>query len=161
MFSLRDLMAVLIIASVVAVLAFHLSRPFGGNHRGVACANNLAQLFKMQANYRAQFGHGDLPTETGGDFWLKLTRTEPPLIDHTLRDIFHCRVRDRGGRCARECDYRGPNSNVNHFGDRDVVGADLVGNHAADGNVLRMSGDVFTVAPDDPFWIRASSHTKP
>lgn len=125
--------------------------------------NNLKQLYTMAQNYRVSHGaiNRSLPGETGGDFWLKLTRTEPPLIDHTLRDIFHCRERDRSGPCERACDYRGPTSNANQIADGDVLGADLPGNHASGGNVVRMSGDVITVAGDDSLWLRAASQTKP
>ena len=117
--------------------------------RVTMCANNLATLWNMQNVYRAQFGGRmkSMPEQTGSEFWLHLERTQPPLVDVTERDVFHCPLRDEHG----ECDYLGPAHPVARIGGSDPVGADKPGNHGPreGGNVLRKSGDVVQLEPRD------------
>jgi type II secretory pathway pseudopilin PulG len=106
----------------------------------VACANNLRQLWMMQQTYATQFGgrEKDFPTETGSAFWLKLTRTTPPLLDESEADVLLCPCREPG----RKCDYAGPSRPVKSLQSGDPVGADLQGNHPSGGNVLRKDGSI-------------------
>lgn len=79
---------------------------------------NLKQLWMMEWNYAVQFGGPEkrMPDDTGSAFWIKLTKTNPPLIDESLSDIFVCPV-------TRARQYRGPSGDVNYYGDGDPVGA--------------------------------------
>ncbi len=85
---------VAIVFVVILGLAMLLLPMIGGStcRRGKLMndANNLKQLWTMQNNYMCQFGGRDrlMPPTTGSDFWLTPTRTNPPLIDSTLFDIF-------------------------------------------------------------------------
>ncbi len=113
-----------------------------------SCANNLSQLWKMQHVYASQFGGPmrSMPDRTGEEFWLELTRTNPPLIDETVMDIYQCPV--RGAHDA--CDYRGPAVNVRRLDDGDAVGADKPANHGGKGgNVVRKGGDVVELEPQN------------
>ena len=134
------------------------------NAKATACVNNLAQLWKMEHGYRVQFGGTAkaMPHETGGAFWIKLTQTNPPLIDSSLKDIFQCPMKGTPN-AAGTTDYRGPASRVETMSDGDAVGADRIGNHGAleGGNVLRKSGDILTVSDSDPLWRSAGSTTIP
>ncbi len=116
----------------------------------------------MQDNWARQHGGRDhlMMTQTGGDFWLELTGSSPPIVDRSLRDIFECPLCEyHDGYTA----YRGPARDVNGLLDADAVGADLPGNHGRGegGNVLRKSGDVMTVVEGDLLWRRATETTKP
>lgn len=134
------------------------------NAKVTSCVNNQSQLWKMQINYMVQFGGREkrMPEETGGSFWLKLSQTDPPLIDVTLREIYECPLKG-SPNSPGTTDYRGPNGNVNRFNDGDPVGADKIGNHGSGegGNVLRKSGDVQTVSESDPLWSTAAVKTVP
>jgi hypothetical protein len=116
----------------------------------------------MQNNYMVHFGGPEksLPWETGGDFWLKLSR--PPLIDETMADIFRCPAR-RPESPRGACDYRGPNGNANACADGAAIGADLRGSHRRKlGHcVLRKSGDVQLVNDTDPLWPEAARTPRP
>jgi hypothetical protein len=127
------------------------------NAKITACCNNLAMLWKAQANYMVRHGGvaKAMPVETGTDFWVKLTETDPPIFDETMTDVFYCPLGGLGKYGSTN--YRGPAGNVNTFGDGDFVGADFLTNHSSDGseggNVLRKSGDV-QLAGDarNPLW---------
>ena len=64
--------------------------------RIVHCAGNLSQLWKMEYVYMAYPEYGGpekiYPTETGGAFWLKLTQTNPPLIDDSALSFVQART---------------------------------------------------------------------
>lgn len=113
------------------------------------CANNLSQLWKMQFIYQAQFGGPKklMPDKTGSEFWLELTRTSPPLIDHANEDILACPL--WGLPPGMECGYLGPAKSILKISDGGPVGADRQGNHPKSGNVLRKSGDVLEVIGPD------------
>ena len=162
------LCCILIIPCVLGILAaFFLPATARAirNARVTNCANNLSQLWKMQANYMVQHGgsHKLLPPETGGRFWLRLSDPEIELIDSTLWEIYACPLTNSAS--SGVTDYRGPSSNVNKYRDGYPVGADKIYNHSDDGseggNVLRKSGDVQTVAYTDPLWTAAAKRTTP
>jgi len=160
--TLRSLLAVVILAAVVAAIVMPMMERTRRLERTTGCVSNFSNLWKMQHNYMVTYGGESrtLLVETGGDFWLELTQTTPPLIDSTLNDIFLCPVRRS---TDRRTDYRGPASNANRLADGDPVGADIDGNHGRGegGNVLRKSGDVQTASADDPMWLRAAVTTRP
>jgi prepilin-type N-terminal cleavage/methylation domain-containing protein len=171
-FTLVELLVVIVIIGILAALLIPAISRAMRNARVVRCTNNLTQLWKMQAVYITQFGgdSGLMPQDTGGNFWMKLTLTTPPLIDPSLTTgsnaIFDCPAKP-GQVTAGSIDYRGPSTDINGtvplYGDGDPVGADVVGNHgtAEGGNVLRKSGDVLNVESGDPLWTTASTKTAP
>ena len=136
------------------------------NAKATACANNLAQLYKMQHNYTAVYGGPDrlMPRQTGGQFWLHLSVVSPPLIDATLAEIYSCPM-EGNPNAPGTTDYRGPAMDINRASllDGDPIGADNIGNHGSreGGNVIRKSGDVLTVSEIDPLWQEAFRKTSP
>ena len=147
-----ELLVVIVIIGILAALLLPGLSHGPQDIRFTHCVNNLKQLWGMQNIYMITFG-GDrklFPTETGGDFWLKLNKTNPPLIDSTVLDVFVCSFTGNPAD-GISTDYRGPASDVNKYGDDDPVGADNIGNHGQDegGNLLRKNGDVVTVGPND------------
>lgn len=141
------------------VVALHHSQD---RNRVVMCANNLSQLWKMQNIYMSQFGGRMklMPTETGTGFWLKLTKTTPPLIDKDFAELLQCPVQNKDEGFG-SCDYRGPAENVAKSAFGDPVGADIETNHGAGkgGNVLTKAGDVTTVSATEDLWKLASQKT--
>ena len=130
------------------------------NAKIAACANNLKQLLKMQYNYMVQYGGTQkmMPRETGGAFWLKLSKSPTVLIDSSLQSIYACPFKaPRPGAT----DYRGPASDVNRMQGGDPVGA-CIGNHP-DGSavIMRKSGDIQTVKEGDSLYQKALETTKP
>ena len=128
--------------------------------------SNLKQLWTMQANYMATFGAQGggklMPPDTGSEFWTRLTKTSPPLIDPSLGDIYDCPLSPAPGSVDHG-EYRGPASDVNTYGDADPVGADIDGNHGPGqgGIVLRKSGDAMNYPATDPLWQAAAERTAP
>ena len=163
-FTLVELLVVIVIIGILAALLLPAIARAIRNAKVTSCVNNQSQLWKMMNNYMVQFGGTmkSMPSETCSDFWIKLTTITPPLIDPTLKDIFACSVKGAGVSYG-QTDYRGPNGNVNTFGDGDPVGSDKTDNHGTNegGNVLRKSGDVTTVPPGDALWAAASTKTCP
>ncbi len=125
-----------------------------------ACVNNLAQLWKMQHNYMVQYGGSSksMPKETGADFWLKLSRVTPPLIDSSLKDIFIC---PGSGADDDECTYWGPKVDVEKHNDGDPVGMCDESCHGDSVVILRKSGDVLFVLRNDPLYASAKEMLKP
>jgi len=162
-----ELLVVIVIIGILAALLLPAIARAMRNAKITACMNNLAQLWKMQHSYAAQYGDGagTMPDVTGGAFWLKLSQTTPPLIDATSADIYSCPATGvllPAGQVA----YLGPASNINAialWGDADPVGADKVGNHTVNesNNVLRKSGDVLSVPVLDPLWALTLSKCAP
>jgi hypothetical protein len=149
------------IVGVRAALLFPAIAKATKNAKVTSCAANLRQLWTMQNNYMVQFGGTQkrMSSETGRDFWLRLSKPPSTLIDASLKDIYRCPV--KGG--YSECDYRGPSSDVNLYGDGDPVGADMSENHGSSegGNVLLKSGDLQTVESRDRHWTLAERMTCP
>ncbi len=152
---------VLLLGAPLALAAKHAQ----DRSKEVQCAKNLESLWLVMGNYLVQFGgpQRDLPTETGDAFWLKLTKTQPPMIYAHETGVFQCPVE---GFEDEGIDYRGPKGDIKKYGDNDPIGADVVGNHCGTnkgldvgGNVILKSGDVRTVKANDPLWIRAAEMT--
>jgi len=148
------------LGALVAVV--HTQR---GQDLAQVCATNLEQLWKMQCNYMAQFGGADkpFPQDIGKDFWLKLVRTTPPLVDETLADIFVCP--GSGVAAGKEaCTYHGPALDINNvttpFGDGDPVGMCDDECHGGFVVILRKSSDVMMVGKNDPLYQAALKWTK-
>ncbi len=155
-FTLVELLVVIVIIGILAALLLPAIARAIRNAKVTGCANNLSQMWKMMGNYMVQFGGSQkkMPEEIGKDFWLKLNKTTPPLIDTSLGDIYACPLSGSGGIAASS--YRGPKTNINSasYGDGDPVGADQATNHGTNegGNVIRKSGDVQTCGENDPLW---------
>jgi len=126
-----------------------------------SCASNLRSLWQSQFNYAAQYGrpNGDLPEDTGVDFWLRLQRTPKPLIDRY--EPFFCPLANETPGPGRSS-YRGPAFPIRTMKPEDPFAADKEGNHGPGegGNVMTPRGDVEEVGANDPLWIRARTTTK-
>ena len=130
--------------------------------RMVACAGNLSQLWKMENVYMAhpEYGGPDkiYPTETGGAFWLKLTQTNPALIDDSALSLFFCPVVGRDV-IKGETDYLGPRANIATLGDGAYIGGDRPGYHGVDnGMMLRKSSDVVELEGNEFLEAAAQCH---
>lgn len=154
----------LFVAGVLAALflpGFLRARRLEGQ---ATCAKNLVTLHKMMAEYAHQFGKplSMLSNRTGGDFWIHLSQTAPPLV--TDLGLFACPI-EGGSNAAGTTDYRGPsrNGNVAGLGPTDPMGADKVGNHGfhGGGNVLRKNGELVESGEYDPLWVEAGVKTSP
>ncbi len=161
-FTLVELLVVIVIIGILAALLLPAIAAAIWNARVTACVNNLKQLYTMEQNYRVSSGPSkSLPSESGGAFWLKLSNITPPLIDTSLAAIYACNAKGAPPP-AGATDYFGPGSNANTLEDGEPLGCDKPGNHGAKGgNVVRMSGDVLTLAPADPLWIYATTRCVP
>ena len=148
-FTLVELLIVIVIIGILAALLLPAIARAIRRSRVTNCANNLAQLWKMENVYMSHFGGRAkmMPSETGSRFWLKLM--DVTLIDTTMIDIYFCPA--MGSIPAQgTTDYLGPSRNVALLGDGDAVGSDnpaLTGvgfGHPTDEtvNVLRKSSDV-------------------
>ncbi|MHC4607860.1 MAG: RNA polymerase sigma factor, partial [Planctomycetota bacterium] len=135
--------------------------PVDDRQKLLICVNNLSQLWKQMNSYMVQYGgpYKLMPEESGYAFWLVLVnKGTPPLVSGAW-DIFVCPASGAEPRKGFT-NYRGPNGNVNWFGDGDVVGCCEPGHHP-DGriNVLRKSGDVQTVGPSSSLYKNALAST--
>jgi len=143
---------VLLVVAVIAGLLVPAIAEATARAKITACAGNLRMLYTMQLTYVAQFGGEtkEFPTEAGSAFWLKMTRTTPPLVDQTEIEIFLCPVLDTNARGT--CEYLGPARPYKSIPGGDAVGADRKANHRryGGGNILRKSGDVLEL-PDADF----------
>lgn len=148
--------------AIVALLILVIGFAFAGavdSAKKTMCMNNLSTLWKLQHNYMVSFGGPEklMPQKTGSAFWLELTRTRPPLIDATLKDILRCPMAGSG---AEPCTYRGPARDVKQLDDEDVVGccAEIHGDGSI--TVLQRNGSVQLALPRDPLHAQALSSTK-
>ncbi len=120
------------------------------------CANNLSQLWKMQQVYRTAFGGPDKEfiKATGKDFWLGLSKTDPPLIEETNSDIYICP--DSGIKPEKgSCSYWGPGRDANTLAEGDPVGMCDNPKHGGNVNILLNTGAVVEVTRDDPLYMKA------
>ena len=143
-FTLVEGFVVVIVVAVLLSLVGPLHPPVTKEARLQACDNNLSQLWKMMGVYQLPTANS-YPHELGGDFWLKLGSTNPPLIDPSMTDLYFCPL--LGESTGRGCtDYLGPLSDANDLPAGAFIGGDKPGNHdkysKGSGNVLRKSGDV-------------------
>lgn len=168
-FTLVELLVVIVIIAVLAALLLPAITRAIVNSKVAKCTNNLVQLYKMMYNYSLQLGGSDklMSNKTGGDFWLHLSQTSPPVIDPgSMKDIYGCPL-EGAPQTVGTTDYRGPYADINktlNFTDGDPIGSDKDGNHGAPaegGNVLRRSSDCQTVAGNDPLWTLAGTKTIP
>jgi hypothetical protein len=106
-----------------------------------ACANNLAQLWKMANIYMSKFGgpNHDFARDTGRDFWLVLMKSG--LIDKDIAEIMICPMSDEE-KGEGVCTFAGPASDVNSLPDAGVVGLCDDEGHGEQVIILRKSGDV-------------------
>lgn len=128
-----------------------------------SCLSNLSQLWKMQFTYMSQFGGRmkRMPDATGREFWLALTKTQPPLIDPTVFDIFLCPASRIEAGNEPVCTYRGPAVNVAKLADGDPVGMCDDESHGEQVVILRKSGDTMAVPRGGPEHEQALEKTKP
>lgn len=143
-FTLVELLVVVVVLAVIASLIIPpIARSF--RHDKVrACADNFRKLHVAQQTYISL--HPGVPHPLGMAYWVALTRTSPPLIEPSQREILTCPV--LGDPDAGDCQYLGPAADAGSLGPTDPLGCDLVLNHsetgAEGGNVLLKSGAVVT-----------------
>ncbi len=110
------------------------------------CEKNLLELAKQVEAYQKRFGGSRklVPVEKGPDFWLELTRTDPPLV---ARDALSCPLSGRP--------YRGPSSYLGVQPMGQFIAACEPGSHP-DGSIhtLRFPASVQVVKPVNPFVLR-------
>jgi hypothetical protein len=126
------------------------------------CQNNLAQLWKLEHVYMSQFGGRakKMPEATGKEFWLALAKTQPPVIDETVLDVFVCPASGLEAKSGT-CSYRGPAVNVSRLADGDAVGMCDDEAHGDGAVILRKSGDTVVVSRNEPEYEKALQTTKP
>jgi hypothetical protein len=128
---------VILVAIVVSLLTPILVRA-GRLEKLQACQGHLHAMYEAQAKAPAK----DVQ-DVGRAYWVRLTQTQPPLIDPS---ILKCPFVD--GPDAPYCQYYGPGGDVTKVIPNDPIGSDMVTNHSDDGkqggNVLLKSGSVVT-----------------
>jgi len=129
--------AVVVVSIIVAILVPVLLRA-GRLGRLQTCQGHLHAMFEAQAKAP--------PTkiqEHGRGYWVRLTQTQPPLLDAS---ILKCPFVDAPD--APYCQYYGPTEEVDNVDPKDPIGCDMETNHSEDGkqggNVLLKSGAVVT-----------------
>ncbi len=129
--------AVVVIVIIVAILVPVMTRA-GRLERLQACQGHLRTMFDAQAKAPPS------PTqETGRAYWVRLTQTQPPLLDPSALKCPFVETPD-----AAFCQYYGPMVDVSKAEPKDAIGCDMPGNHSDDGkqggNVLLKSGAIVT-----------------
>ena len=129
----------------------------------ISCVSNFSQLWRMENVYMASPQYGGpsrmYPSETGGAFWLKLTSTQPPLIENEVLSIYFCPVLDRDV-VKGETDYLGPRADIVTLGDSEYIGSDRPENHGDGwGIVLRKSSDILELEGTE--FLEAAARCRP
>src|SRR5207247_1779905 len=117
---LRDWAVAGVVLVLTAAPAVVVAASVQAREDKVACAGNLRTLWQCQCIYTVQYGGQNrlYPTELGGEFWLKLTRTPKAMIENL--DVLLCPVtKDKAD--PNHTSFRGPNGNVNKFEDKDPI----------------------------------------
>ena len=112
-----------------------------------SCANNLRALWSMQASYAEKFGKKRMPDATGPEFWLVLSKTQPPIVGESMLDVYVCPLKGGESRTGHT-DYRGPAKKVADLKPDEPVGCCVHPGGAV--NAVYKSGDVKTLGPEDP-----------
>ncbi len=153
---------VVVLAILAALAAPLLLRRTSHVSTEMQCAGNLRQIYTLATIYSSTHG-GKWPEATGSDLWFMVTQGRPPLLDDTERDsLFSCpcvgEIRPVG-----ESHYRGPSRPYSQLALKDVLAADLPGNHgdSSGGNVLLKDGSVLEVEKKDPLWKECEKSLKP
>ena len=95
-------------------------------------------------------------TATGSEFWLALSKTQPPLIDLTMVEIYCCPF----SRKKEGCTYAGPAQDVNELADGDPVGLCDDPGHGETVVILYKSADVRIVPRNGEEHRKALEKTK-
>ncbi len=151
-FTLVELLVVIVIIAVLIGLLLPAITKALRRAKVANCSNNLSQMWKMAYIYQAQFGGRSKTMNSlpGGQFWRALEKTNPPLIMISNIDIFLCPVKGEGN--PGDLQYYGPCVSVNKISDGGPIACDDIAaqNHGEEGvNMLRKSGDVQELTPDD------------
>jgi type II secretory pathway pseudopilin PulG len=129
--------AVVVVAIIVALFVPVLVRA-SRLGRLQACRGHLRTMFEAQAK-----APPTKPQERGRAYWVRLTKTTPPLLDPSA---LKCPFVDSAD--APYCQYYGPAEEIAESDPKDPIGCDIETNHSDDGkqggNVLLKSGEVVT-----------------
>ncbi len=138
----------ILVAAMAAITLLALLIPAyqrSGRHaRVVECRGHLQALFK--ASLTAPPG----PAPLGSPYWMRLSKTVPPLVEAaTLR----CPLAMEEG-VSGDCDYLGPAKDPAGLAATEPIGCDAADNHGRHGreggNVLWKSGEVRPLHPLEP-----------
>ena len=120
------------------------------------CLAHLQALYAAMQQYKTD--NGAYPSDTGGNFWIRLSISGPPYV--TDLSLYGCPVKAIAPPPGTT-DYRGPASDANGYTPTQIIGADKVTNHGASagGYVLLKNGTIQLVPSTDPLWFQASAET--
>lgn len=151
-FTLVELLVVIVIISILAGLIIPAIIAAQIGARKLACANNLAQLYKLAVSYSVSH-QGRWPAGRGEELWASYRSLVPPLLGGDHLQLPFCPVKGVPEHLEGS-DFRGPAGPVNRLKPWDPVGADKPGNHGDEegGNVLRMDGGVQECSLTDAMW---------
>jgi type II secretory pathway pseudopilin PulG len=146
--TLAELLVVLVLLMILASLLIPAISRSIRHDKIETCASNLKFLRDAQEAYISRHPAG--ASELGKSFWLKLSRTSPPLVDPSDRKVYLCPLREDPE--GTECHYLGPAVNVTTLGPEDPLGCDELLNHSPrgkeGGNVVLKSGAIVTGQTD-------------
>lgn len=129
--------AITIVGIVIALLIPAWSRSARFD-KVLGCQGHLRALYQAKGK-AAPPG----PDDFGGAYWVRLTKTSPPLV---AADVLRCPLLELPD--APACQYLGPAADPSKFDPKDPLGSDLERNHSSDGkqggNVLLINGEVVT-----------------
>jgi len=138
---LRTFLVAGTLLGILATLLVPLVCPSHCGGRALYCANNLRQLYQLQAVY-ASTHRGAWLDARGSALWQALAHIDPPLIEKDDRELMCCPI--RGESADGQVDYLGPRNALSTLKSSDPLGADKPGNHGEglQGNVLLKDGSV-------------------